>query len=65
MKIEGSVRVDAYAVISRAVEEGIAYGWHRVLKYHIGKGIPDEARVQDEMERAITNALCEVLKFDE
>lgn len=57
-----SVRVDAYAVVARAVEEGASYGVRRAFK-HTDK--PEQNYIAQEVESAIMNALCEVLKFSE
>ena len=64
--VRKGVRVDAYGVISRAVEEGLGYGIGRLYKHD------DAALTEDDLRErrgilydAITNALCEVLKFDE
>jgi len=62
IKTEGVVRIDAYAVISRAVEEGIEYGWNRAHK-HTDK--PSKDLILTEMENAIMNSLSEVLQYGE
>ena len=58
-----------YAIVQRAVEDGIRYGWRRVWKYHEGPTLPDDDATMDgvgeEMERAIMNELCEVWRFDD
>ena len=51
-----------YYVLSRAVEEGISYGWQRAHK-HTDK--PDEAHILDQIEQAIMNAICETFSFDD
>jgi hypothetical protein len=62
MRIRNNVRINAYEVISRAVEEGIAYGYNRAYK-HTSK--PSEDIIKHEMENAVMNSLCEILKFDD
>lgn len=58
-----NVRLDAYGIISRAVEEGIGYGYRRALKYSLD-GEPSEEQMKDALHMAIMNSLCEVLQFD-
>jgi hypothetical protein len=58
----GSVRVKAYEVIRRAVEEGVRYGWNRAHK-HDEKPDPDATR--EAIQDAVLNELCEWLIFDE
>jgi DnaJ-class molecular chaperone len=58
--VKGKVTVNAYAVITRAVEEGVRYGWMRAHK-HVDK--PDEHQMCQEMENGVMNALCEVLNW--
>ncbi len=60
-----TARLDAYAIISRSVEEGIAYGITRLWKYHDG-GTMTEEYMREHSGRifdAVMNDLCEVLKF--
>ena len=60
-RVTGIIRVNAYDVISRAVEEGVTYGLNRAYKH-------TDSPTRDDMERevaqAVTNELCEVLMFD-
>jgi hypothetical protein len=55
------VRFNAYEIISRAVEEGVAYGYRRAHK-HTDK--PTEAQMTTEIENAVMNSLSEVLVYD-
>lgn len=57
-----TVRLRAYDMLCRAVEEGVAYGWRRAHK-HGDK--PGEEAIRGAIEDAVTNALCEVLAFDD
>lgn len=54
------VRFNAYEIISRAVEEGVAYGYRRAHK-HTDK--PTEAQMTTEIENAVMNSLSEVLIY--
>jgi hypothetical protein len=59
-RVSGSVRVNAYEVVSRAVEEGVAYGYNRAHKH---TAQPTEEHLREQVEAAVMNALCEVLDF--
>lgn len=56
------VKLDTWAIISRAVEEGVAYGWRRAHKH---TDTPTEDAVTAEIEQAVMSALSEVVKWDE
>jgi hypothetical protein len=58
--IKGEMRVRTYDVFSRALEEGIAYGYHRAHK-HTDK--PDEEAMKEAIHQAVTNAVCEYFNF--
>ena len=62
MKPDSSIRINAYAVISRAVEEGLAAGWRRAHKYD---DHPSEDAILEAMESAVMGAICEVVEFGE
>lgn len=61
-KARGGVRVRAFEVMARAIEEGVAYGWNRSRK-HTDEPEPDHVR--GEIEAAVLNAIREVFVFDE
>jgi hypothetical protein len=54
------MRAKEYDVLTRAVEEGVAYGWNRAYK-HTTKPDPDQAR--EEIYQAVVNSICEVFDF--
>jgi hypothetical protein len=56
-------KVKLYPLISRAVEEGVAYGLQRYNKYNSESPV-DVDIVAEHVEREVLNALCEVLEFD-
>ena len=62
IRIKSNVRINAYEAVVRAVEEGVAYGYQRAFKH---TDSPSEEQIKDEIGVAVTNALCEVLIFDE
>ena len=61
-----TLRVKAYPVVARAVEEGVLYGIHRLWKYYDGEEMP-EAHMRERAEaviNAVMDELCEVIEFD-
>jgi hypothetical protein len=56
-----------YAIVERAVDEGIAYGITRLFKHRETDAISEqETRDGSEaIHAAIMDALCEVVRFDE
>jgi hypothetical protein len=61
LPVTGGPRVDAYAVLVRAVEEGAAYGYRHAHK-HTSK--PGEEAILGEIESGVVNAICEVFRFE-
>lgn len=55
------MRFKAYEIITRAIEEGIDYGYRRAFK-HVDK--PDEELIKTQIYEAITNALSEVIDWE-
>jgi hypothetical protein len=62
-------RVDTYAVVSRAVEEGVATGIRRYLKYAPEAAVEsleaDTAAMSDKLYNEVMNALSDVLIYEE
>ena len=59
------LRIDAYGVVARAVEEGVAYGITRAWKHHDGDTMTEE-QMRDRSQAlidAVMNDLCDVLRF--
>jgi len=56
------MRVRAYEVLRRAVEEGAAYGWRRAHKH---TDAPGEETIKDEIVTGILNEVCECFDFDD
>lgn len=56
------MRANYYKLISRAVEEGIAYGYARAFKHTVS---PSEDQIRDSIFNAIMNELSEVIKWSE
>jgi len=60
--VVGSMKVNVYVVLCRALEEGIAVGWSRAHK-HTDK--PTEEAVKNDIENEVLNAICEFFKFED
>lgn len=60
--VRRGLRVDAYGVMSRAVEEGVGYGWQRAHKYD---DAPEPEEIKEQVARAVMNAICGYFAFDE
>ena len=54
-----TVKLNAWAIIARAVEEGVAYGYGRAHKH----GKPDEETLKNEVYNSVLNSLSEVLSY--
>ena len=62
MKKKLPLPLRTYAIVSRAVEEGVAHGLRRYVKYH--EDIHQDAAAE-HLEREVLNALCEVVDFED
>lgn len=60
-KGKGNIRFNAYAIIERAIDEGITAGWRRAHK-HLDN--PSEETIASEIHNAIMLNLTEVIDFD-
>jgi hypothetical protein len=59
--VPAQVRVRLYALVERAVSEGIAYGYRRAHK-HVDD--PTEATIKAEILEGVMHALTEVIAFE-
>lgn len=59
--VRGTVRLKAYEVIARAVEDGVATGYRRAHKHDAA---PSEETIKTRIEDAVLAELCDVLEFD-
>lgn len=57
-----AMKPNTYKILSRAVEEGVDYGWHRAHK-HVEK--PDDASVRDAIADAVISEICEWFDLDD
>jgi hypothetical protein len=55
-----NLRLRTYPILCRAVEEGVAYGMMRAFKYADN---PTREHMQEQIEQAVMNALCEVVEL--
>jgi hypothetical protein len=60
--VTGGMTVRAYVVLQRAVEEGIAYGWHKAHKY---AEKPGEEAIKDHILNGVISEICEYFDFNE
>ncbi|MBI3184698.1 MAG: hypothetical protein HYZ28_21385 [Myxococcales bacterium] len=58
--VTGGMRVRAYEVLSRAVDEGVAYGWRRAHKH---TDAPGEDAIKDQVTQAVLSEVCEYFDF--
>lgn len=58
LRSRSDLKVNTYVVVTRAIEEGINYGWNRAHKH---TDHPSEGQIKQEIENAIMNSLSEVL----
>lgn len=56
------IRPRSYEILARAVEDGVRNGWRRAHKH---TDSPWASYVQDCVESAVMDAICEVFSFDD
>ncbi len=60
--VKYSIRLRAYTVVSNAILAGIKYGVNRAYKH---TETPTRDALEEAVELAVMNELCDVLNFDE
>ena len=60
--VRGGMKVRAYDVLRRAIEEGVEYGWRRAHKH---ADSPDAETIKDQLITGILNEVCEYFDFDD
>jgi hypothetical protein len=60
--VRGGMKVRAYPVLCRAIEEGVMSGWRRAHKH---TETPDEETVKDHIMTGVLNEGCEYFNFDD
>ena len=58
--VRGSLSVHVYAVLARAVEDGVRVGWSRAHKH---EDDPEPETVRIAIVDAVLNELCEWFRF--
>jgi len=61
MKVTGSIKINAYEIVARAVETGAAMGVSRAYKY---SDAPTHDAIANSVEEEVMNALSDVLVFE-
>ncbi len=56
------MKPNAYKILQRCIDDGIAYGMRRAFKHTES---PTREEIGLHIERAITTEICEWFKFDE
>jgi hypothetical protein len=62
VKINDTIRLRAYDIISDAVERGVNCGMTRAYKH---TNDPSSDHIAEQVEQAVMGELCEVLDFDQ
>ena len=60
--VRGGLKVRAYPVLCRAIEDGFAYGWRRAHK-HIDA--PDARTIEEQIVTAVVDEICQYFDFDD
>lgn len=60
--VRGGMKVRAYDVLRRAIEEGVEYGWRRAHKH---TDSPDAETIKDQVVTGILNEVCEYFDFND
>ena len=56
------MKVRAYPVLCRAIEDGVAYGWRRAHKH---LDAPDAQAIEEQIVTAVVNEICQYFDFDD
>ncbi len=60
LPILSPVRLRAYPLVQRAVEESVAYGVRRAFKH---TDAPDVESIIEAVDQSVMNAMCELFDF--
>ena len=60
--VRGGMKVRAYPVLCRAIEDGVTYGWRRAHK-HVDA--PDAQTIEEQIVTAVVNEICQYFDFDD
>ena len=61
LRLDASIRLRAYDIVTDAVDRAVSYGWTRAHKH---TDEPDEDTIRDCIFEAVTSALCEIIDFN-
>jgi hypothetical protein len=56
------MKLRAYPVLRRAVEDGVAYGWRRAHKH---SDAPGAETIDEQIVTAVLNEICQYFDFDD
>jgi hypothetical protein len=62
LRLDSTVRLNTYKIVSDAIENGIKYGYRRAHK-HIEN--PSEDTIIEQIHLAVMNDLCDIINFDD
>jgi len=60
--VSNGVRVNAYNVMARCVEEGVEIGWNRAHKH---EDLPSWDLIRERIAQEVLNRICEDFTFNE
>ena len=61
MKINNTIKLNTYNILSEAITQGINFGW---LHAHKHSDTPSEDTIKDYIYNDIMNSLSEVIDYD-
>lgn len=62
IKVDTQIKLDAYKVISDAVEIGVTFGWDMAHKH---QATPSAEHIKDEIRRSVMISLCDIMCLEE
>ena len=61
IKIDCTIRLRTGAIILRAIDDGVCYGWHRAHKH---TDTPDDEMIKSAIDLGVGNEISEWINFD-
>ena len=62
LRLDPTVRLNTYKIVSDAIENGIKYGYRRAHKHTEN---PSEDTIIEQIHLAVMNDLCDIINFDD
>ena len=62
LRLDSTVRLNTYKIVSDAIENGIKYGYRRAHKHTEN---PSEDTIIEQIHLAVMNDLCDIINFDD